>query len=147
MQDALPALVLNSEALPRNAMSEPTPSYSNPAGHGTLGNADVSDEQLMLAFSKGSADSFSELFARYKQPIFGFFRRRVSSRAPSIGMQLRNATINGFRNASESVLGFVLFFAESGPTFLLWLAILLLPARLLWRRYQRAFALRSSLGV
>jgi RNA polymerase sigma-70 factor (ECF subfamily) len=31
----------------------------------------------MLAFSKGSADSFSELFARYKQPIFGFFRRRV----------------------------------------------------------------------
>ena len=31
----------------------------------------------MLAFSKGSADSFSELFTRYKQPIFGFFRRRV----------------------------------------------------------------------
>jgi RNA polymerase sigma-70 factor (ECF subfamily) len=31
----------------------------------------------MLAFSKGSADSFSELFERYKQPIFGFFRRRV----------------------------------------------------------------------
>lgn len=77
MQDALPALVLNSEALPRNAMSEPTPSHSNPAGPGTLGNASVSDEQLMLAFSKGSADSFSELFARYKQPIFGFFRRRV----------------------------------------------------------------------
>jgi len=58
-------------------MSEPTPSHSNPAGPGTLGNAGVSDEQLMLAFSKGSADSFSELFARYKQPIFGFFRRRV----------------------------------------------------------------------
>jgi RNA polymerase sigma-70 factor (ECF subfamily) len=31
----------------------------------------------MLAFSKGSADSFTELFTRYKQPIFGFFRRRV----------------------------------------------------------------------
>ena len=31
----------------------------------------------MLAFSKGSADSFTELFARYKQPIYGFFRRRV----------------------------------------------------------------------
>src|SRR6266852_4016206 len=58
-------------------MSEPTPSHSNPADPGTLGNAGVSDEHLMLAFSKGSADSFSELFARYKQPIFGFFRRRV----------------------------------------------------------------------
>ena len=77
MQDALPAVVLNSETLPRNSMSEPTPSHSNPAGRETPGDAGVSDEQLMLAFSKGSADSFSELFARYKQPIFGFFRRRV----------------------------------------------------------------------
>ena len=39
--------------------------------------AGLTDEHLMLAFSKGSADSFSELFCRYKQPIFGFFRRRV----------------------------------------------------------------------
>jgi RNA polymerase sigma factor (sigma-70 family) len=37
-----------------------------------------SDEQLMLAFSKGSAEAFATLFARYKQPLFGFFRRRVS---------------------------------------------------------------------
>jgi RNA polymerase sigma-70 factor (ECF subfamily) len=42
-----------------------------------LANPGVSDEQLMLAFSKGSADSFTELFTRYKQPIYGFFRRRV----------------------------------------------------------------------
>jgi hypothetical protein len=62
-------------------------------------------------------------------------------------MQLRNATINGFRSASESVLDIVLFFAEFGPTVLLWLAILLLPARMLWRRYQRLRALGSPLGV
>jgi RNA polymerase sigma-70 factor (ECF subfamily) len=37
----------------------------------------------MLAFSKGSADSFSELFARYKQPIYGFFRRRVFESSPA----------------------------------------------------------------
>ena len=77
MQDALPALVLNSEAVPRNAMSEPTSSHSSSSSPGTLANPSVSDEQLMLAFSKGSADSFTELFARYKQPIYGFFRRRV----------------------------------------------------------------------
>jgi len=34
----------------------------------------ASDEHLMLAFSKGSAESFNELFLRYKQPIFGFLR-------------------------------------------------------------------------
>jgi hypothetical protein len=77
MRDALPALVLNSEVLPPNAMSEPTPSQSSSSSPGTAGDSGVSDEHLMLAFSKGSADSFSELFTRYKQPIFGFFRRRV----------------------------------------------------------------------
>jgi DNA-directed RNA polymerase specialized sigma24 family protein len=40
-----------------------------------------SDEHLMLAFSQGSADAFSELFARYKQPLCGFFRRRLTDPA------------------------------------------------------------------
>jgi RNA polymerase sigma-70 factor (ECF subfamily) len=37
-----------------------------------------SDEQLMIDFSHGSADAFEELFLRYKQQLFGFFRRRVA---------------------------------------------------------------------
>jgi RNA polymerase sigma-70 factor, ECF subfamily len=40
-----------------------------------------SDERLMLAFAGGSAEAFSELFSRYKQPVFGFFRRRVADPA------------------------------------------------------------------
>jgi len=36
-----------------------------------------SDEGLMMAFARGSQDAFGELFKRYKQPVFGFFRRRV----------------------------------------------------------------------
>lgn len=43
--------------------------------------AESSDEQLMTAFARGSNDAFTELFARYKQPIFGFFWRRVADRA------------------------------------------------------------------
>jgi RNA polymerase sigma-70 factor, ECF subfamily len=35
----------------------------------------------MLAFSQGSAEAFTELFRRYKQPIYGFFRRRVADPA------------------------------------------------------------------
>jgi len=58
-------------------MDETPTSQSNPAGPRASVGADVSDELLMLAFSKGSSDAFTELFARYKQPIFGFFRRRV----------------------------------------------------------------------
>jgi RNA polymerase sigma factor (sigma-70 family) len=72
MDQALPALVLSSETLPRTAMNE-TPTNEANAG----ATSTTSDEQLMLAFSKGSAHAFDELFSRYKQPIFGFFRRRV----------------------------------------------------------------------
>jgi len=36
------------------------------------------DEQLMLAFSKGVTIAFDQLFVRYRQPIFAFFRRRTS---------------------------------------------------------------------
>jgi hypothetical protein len=76
------------------------------------------------------------------------YKAQLSSPALSAGMQLRNAIVNGFRNASESLLGIILFFAEAGPTLLLWLTILFIPARLLWRRYQRAYAMSgSSMGA
>jgi RNA polymerase sigma-70 factor, ECF subfamily len=81
MQDALPALVLNSEALPRPVMNGTPSNPSNPAASATppaSTSTGVSDERLMLAFSKGSSDAFTELFSRYKQPIYGFFRRRVA---------------------------------------------------------------------
>jgi RNA polymerase sigma-70 factor (ECF subfamily) len=37
----------------------------------------VSDEQLMLDFCRGSKEAFTDLFSRYKQPLFGFFCRRI----------------------------------------------------------------------
>jgi RNA polymerase sigma-70 factor (ECF subfamily) len=45
------------------------------------GELPQSDEQLMVAFARGQADAFTALFARYKQPLFGFFRRRVTDPA------------------------------------------------------------------
>ncbi len=38
---------------------------------------DRTDEQLMVAFARGQTDAFTVLFDRYKQPLFGFFRRRL----------------------------------------------------------------------
>jgi RNA polymerase sigma-70 factor (ECF subfamily) len=77
MHEALPALVLNSEALPRTVMNETPITGANAAGDAGAASS-ASDEQLMLAFSKGSSHAFDELFSRYKQPIYGFFRRRVA---------------------------------------------------------------------
>src|SRR5579875_2888477 len=39
----------------------------------------ISDEVLMLDFQNGSGESFGELFERYRQPLYGFFRRRLHS--------------------------------------------------------------------
>jgi len=42
----------------------------------------TSDEALMLEFQAGSRPAFEELFARYREPLHGFFRRRIDSRRP-----------------------------------------------------------------
>jgi RNA polymerase sigma-70 factor (ECF subfamily) len=38
-----------------------------------------SDEQLMLEFQGGSKQAFEEIFKRYRNPVFGFFRRRLDN--------------------------------------------------------------------
>jgi RNA polymerase sigma-70 factor, ECF subfamily len=39
----------------------------------------TSDEALMLEFQRGSREAFAELFARYRDPLYGFFGRRLDS--------------------------------------------------------------------
>ena len=39
----------------------------------------ISDEALMREFQGGSREAFEELFARYRDPLYGFFRRRLDS--------------------------------------------------------------------
>ena len=34
----------------------------------------------MLEFQRGSREAFEELFARYREPLYGFFRRRLASK-------------------------------------------------------------------
>jgi uncharacterized protein DUF4349/putative zinc finger protein len=75
------------------------------------------------------------------------YKAQLTTPAPSVWMQLRNATINGFRNAFDNLLGIVLFFAESGPSLVLWLTIFGFPAWLLWRRYRRMRSQESFAGA
>ena len=39
----------------------------------------ISDEDLMLRFQRGSREAFEELFARYRDAFYGFFRRRLGN--------------------------------------------------------------------
>jgi hypothetical protein len=42
----------------------------------------ISDEALMLEFQSGSREVFEELFARYREPLYGFFQPIAAFRAP-----------------------------------------------------------------
>ena len=75
------------------------------------------------------------------------YKAELTTPAPSVAIQLRNALVDGFRTAFQSLLAIVLFFAESGPALSLWRMILSFPAWLLWRRYQRSLAMGSTGGV
>lgn len=40
-----------------------------------------SDEQLVIEFQQGSREALVELFERYREPVYGFFRRRLANPA------------------------------------------------------------------
>ena len=68
------------------------------------------------------------------------YRASLDAHAGSVATRLHNALIAGYNNASATVLGIILFFAEYGPALLIWLVILGVPAWLLWRRRRRTRA-------
>src|ERR1700730_17095431 len=57
----------------------------------------TSDEHLMLEFQKGSREAFTELFERYREPVYGFFRRRLndSARAEELAQETFLAVLRG----------------------------------------------------
>lgn len=109
MQETMPAVVLNSAAVPRSHMDETRQSDARreqaPAGDeaGRAPESDdrerasTSDEKLMLEFTHGSAEAFGELFRRYRDPVYGFFRRRLSdpARAEELAQETFLALLRG----------------------------------------------------
>jgi RNA polymerase sigma-70 factor (ECF subfamily) len=57
----------------------------------------ASDEQLMLDFRQGSREAFAELFERYRDVVYGFFRRRLdqSPRAEELTQESFLAVLKG----------------------------------------------------
>jgi len=57
----------------------------------------TSDEQLMLEFQQGSRNAFGELFERYRQAIYAFFRRRLRepARAEELAQETFLAVLKG----------------------------------------------------
>ena len=79
-------------------------------------------------------------FASVEIQLTEEYKAQLNPPAASVSTRIHNAFVAGYQNASETVLGILLFFAEDVPTLLIWLAILALPVVLIWRRYRRISA-------
>ncbi len=57
----------------------------------------TTDEQLILDFQRGSHEAFGELFHRYREAIYGFFRRRLNdaARAEDLAQEVFLAVLRG----------------------------------------------------
>ncbi|HEY4842733.1 MAG TPA: DUF4349 domain-containing protein [Terriglobales bacterium] len=59
---------------------------------------------------------------------------------PSTSNRLGNAAIEGYRNVADGVVAVILFLLTTGPSLLLWAAILFFPARVVWKKLRRSLA-------
>ncbi len=77
-------------------------------------------------------------FATVELQLSEEFKAQLNPPAASVSTRIHNALVAGYRDATETVLGIILFFAEYSPTLLIWLTVLAVPAIFLWRRYRKA---------
>ena len=75
------------------------------------------------------------------------YKAQIGSPSPAISTRLHNALVAGYRDAVETLVGIVLFFAAYGPSLLLWLIFLVPVVWLLRRRWLHANAVASSVGA
>ena len=66
------------------------------------------------------------------------YRAELTVAEQPLGRRLRNALVDGWRSATETLVAAILTMLVSGPTLFVWLLILALPAWVVWRLVRRA---------
>jgi hypothetical protein len=66
------------------------------------------------------------------------YQAQIGSPSPSIATRFHNAFVDGYQSAVESVVGILVFFAEYGPSAMIWLALFSPLAWYLRRRWTLA---------
>ena len=66
------------------------------------------------------------------------YKASLHSAPFSTGARLHNAFVTGYHSVVENVIGLLAWLLESGPTLLLWAALLFFPVRWAWKRLRRA---------
>ena len=107
--------------------------------------ADVLEVQQQISQTRGQIEQMeAELktlearvdFASVSLTLATEFKDRVGELSPSAGTRIRNASVSGYRDLRETVIGLIVWILESGPGIVLWGAIVALPSLWIWRRWR-----------
>jgi hypothetical protein len=91
--------------------------------------------EQMMAERKNLGDRVS--YATVNVTIAEEYKAELQVAPPSAFGQLRNAAVEGYRSLTGSLVGLALFLLSTGPTLIVWAALLFFPARIIWRRFRR----------
>jgi len=75
-------------------------------------------------------------FATLNATVKEEYQARLQGAPPSTGSRFRNAAVDGYNTVVEGFIDLGLFLLSSGPSLLIWAAILFFPARWLWRKVR-----------
>jgi hypothetical protein len=83
-------------------------------------------------------------FATVELQLTEEYKAQLQVVPPSTSTRLGNAAVEGYRSMADGVVSLALFLLSTGPSLLLWGAVLFFPARLVWkfvrRKVRRGFA-------
>jgi hypothetical protein len=86
-------------------------------------------------------------FATITLSITEEYKASLNGAPSSTGTRLHNAFVTGYHSVVENVIGLVAWLLESGPTLLLWAALLFFPIRWAWRRVRRSFTSQPKVAA
>jgi Domain of unknown function (DUF4349)/Putative zinc-finger len=86
-------------------------------------------------------------FATITLSVTEEYKASLNGAPSSTGTRLHNAFVTGYHSVVENVIGLVAWLLESGPTLLLWAALLFFPVRWAWRRVRRSFTSQPKVAA
>jgi Domain of unknown function (DUF4349)/Putative zinc-finger len=106
--------------------------------------SDVLEAERELARVRGEIESMQGQnavlvhrvsYATVQVEVSEVYREQLT--VDSKGTKIRNALVEGLSNVEDGAVSLLLFVLAFGPAILFWLAVLLVPAWLVWRRFRR----------
>jgi hypothetical protein len=106
---------------------------------------DVLDAERELARIRGEIESMQGQsavlvhqvnYATVQVELSEEYREQLRSTSTSTGTRVWNSAVDGFKNLEDGVISALVLVLDVGPSLLFWLAVLLVPAWVIWRRFR-----------